>query len=73
MNDAAIIITLPELPPTVNHMYRPNGRGGKLLTEEAKAFRWAVLVALCDRGSPRVPDGDLALTLRVVLPDKRRR
>lgn len=41
-------LVVPALPPTVNHMYVNNGRGGKVLGPGAVAFR--ALVAEAARG-----------------------
>jgi Holliday junction resolvase RusA-like endonuclease len=58
----SVQLALPLLPPSMNHMYRPNGRGGKLLTDEAVTFREEVAVALRGRGAPA---GLLACTVRL--------
>lgn len=66
-----ITTTIDMLPPTVNHMYLARRDGGKALTDEAYTFR--ALVGLALRSAPPVPqDGDLAVTLRLTFPDRRR-
>jgi hypothetical protein len=56
----------------VNHQYRPNGRGGRVLSDVAATFRDEVIVMV--RTSRAVaPDGRLGLRLRLVPPDARRR
>jgi len=59
-----IRLTLP-LPPTVNHGYRPNGRGGRLLTDKVKTFREEVWVAWTQARGRYTIDGPVRL--RVVL------
>lgn len=71
----ALTVIIPMLPPTVNHMYRPNGRGGRILTDEAKTFRELVCyearsVASLTRWP--MPKGALALRLLLTFGDNRR-
>lgn len=74
MSDTAIRVWVRALPPTVNHMYLPNARGGKRLSPEAELFRslvWTEVVSTQPR--PAVPDaGPLALTVRLTFGTKRR-
>jgi hypothetical protein len=56
----------------VNHQYRPNGRGGRVLSDVAATFRDEVIV-LVRSSRAVVPDGRLGLRLRLVPPDARRR
>jgi Holliday junction resolvase RusA-like endonuclease len=64
-------VDLPLLPPTVNHMYRPIGRGGrKALTDEAVSFREHVALAV--RGQAVPPAGALVLSLWLDFPNRRR-
>ncbi len=60
-------------PPTVNHSWRPNGKGGKLLTEKHKQFRAVVgeLVRAAGNGQPL--RGRLKVLIRATPPDKRAR
>lgn len=74
-NRGALIVIVPILPPTVNHMYRSNGRGGKVLTDQAQAFR--KLVACEARTTARLtgwhlPAGALRLELLLTFGDSRR-
>lgn len=62
-------LVVPMLPPTVNHMYVNNGRGGKVLGAGALAFRQAVADAA---EGLAVGAGDLALTVRLTFPDRRK-
>lgn len=74
MSDRLTVI-VPVLPPTVNHMYAPNGRGGRILTEQAQAFRaLAGYEARATAGLTgwRVPAGPLALTILLTFGDRRR-
>jgi crossover junction endodeoxyribonuclease RusA len=65
-------LVLP-LPPSVNCSTRPNGRGGKLLTDTHKAFRAAVTEAVVSAGSPRMGGYRLRVVIALMPPDKRRR
>jgi Holliday junction resolvase RusA-like endonuclease len=66
-----ITLTIPMLPPSVNHMYVTCGGGRKALSGEAEAFRSLVLAALCGE-RPAVPDGPLAFGLYLTFDTKRR-
>ena len=59
-------------PPTVNHSTRPDGRGGRLLTDKHKAFRASVAAIV--RMSPRstFEDSRLAVEITVSAPNKRK-
>ncbi len=62
-----LCIIVPMLPPTVNHCYRPNGRGGRILTDEAQTFRQVVALEIRDmlmRTGWQLPDGRLEFELR---------
>jgi len=70
-----LIVIVPCLPPTANHMYRPNGRGGRLLTDEAKAFR--VVLGAAARQAARLagwqmPSGPLRLAILLTFDDRRK-
>lgn len=74
-NRGVLTVIVPILPPTVNHMYRSNGRGGKVLTDQAQAFR--KLVACEARTTARLtgwrlPAGALRLDLLLTFGDSRR-
>lgn len=56
----------------VNHQYRPNGRGGRVLSDVAATFRDEVIV-LVTSSRAVAPAGRLGLRLRLVPPDARRR
>ena len=66
MIDSPLVIWLPLLPPSINHLYRPGPRRGqRVLSDEARAFRAYVVseVALQARHEGwSVPDGDLWIT-----------
>lgn len=65
-------IVLP-WPPTVNHSTTGNGRGGRVLTDEHRAFRAEVALRVVSAGSPRFsPDVRLSVEITLVPPDKRR-
>jgi Holliday junction resolvase RusA-like endonuclease len=68
-----ITIFVPALPPTSNHMYIALRGGGKALSEQAMTFRALVLTdVLCNSPRPQVPDGPLALTVRLMFDNNRR-
>ena len=67
---AGVRIVVPQVPPTLNHMYKHHG-SRRILTDEAWAFRQ--IVALACRGAAPLPAGALRFEMRVVFPDKRRR
>lgn len=69
---AGVVIWIPLLPPSVNHMYRNNGRGGRVLTDEAQAWRRLVAAEVAALGSPRLAGGPLELTLRLTYGTRRR-
>jgi crossover junction endodeoxyribonuclease RusA len=64
-------LSLP-MPPTVNHSTRPNGRGGKLLTDVHIAFRKAVSEVVVLAGSPKMGSGRLRVVIALQPADKRR-
>lgn len=66
-----ITVTVAALPPTANHMYITRKGGGKALSAEAEVFR-ALVLAQVSATRPSVPDGPLALTVRLWFGDKRR-
>lgn len=66
-----ITLTIAALPPTVNHMYVTCGGGRKALSDEAGMFRALVLQAL-NGERPTLPDGPLALTLRLTFGTRHR-
>ena len=76
MIDSPLVIWLPLLPPTVNHLYRPGPRRGqRVLSDEARAFRAYVVseVALQARHEGwSVPDGDLWITIRLTFGSRAR-
>lgn len=57
---------------STNHAHRPNGRGGRTLSDTAAAFRDQVIVAVRLSGAV-APAGPLALDVRFTPPDGRRR
>ena len=68
-----ITIVVPALPPTVNHMYVALRGGKKALSEQTALFRklvWAEVLHTPER--PCLPDGPLALTVRLIYGTKRR-
>ncbi len=68
-----IIIIVPALPPSSNHMYVTLRGGKKALSEEVETFRalvWADVLHAPER--PCLPDGPLSLTLRLTYGTKRR-
>ena len=70
-----LIVIVPMLPPTVNHMYRPDGRGGKLLTDEAKTFRELVCYearSTANAAGWTVPMSALMFTLILIFGDNRK-
>lgn len=65
-------LVLP-MPPTVNHSTGPDGRGGRFLTPEHKAFRNEVALRVVAAGSPRFSDdARLALDITLVPADRRK-
>lgn len=73
---SALTVIVPILPPSANHAYRPNGRGGKLLTDEHTAFRLYVMAEA--RATARLcgwvlPGGRLQLTMRLTFGTQRAR
>jgi Holliday junction resolvase RusA-like endonuclease len=68
-----ITIVVPALPPSANHMYVTLRGGKKALSAETETFRalvWADVLHAPER--PVLPDGPLALTLRLTYGTKRR-
>jgi Holliday junction resolvase RusA-like endonuclease len=61
------VITLPLLPPSINHMYRSIGGARKALTDEALTFRHEVAIAVRGRV---LPAGELACTVRLTFGRK---
>jgi Holliday junction resolvase RusA-like endonuclease len=76
MIDSPLVIWLPLLPPSINHLYRPGPRRGqRVLSDEARAFRAYVVseVALQARHEGwSVPDGDLWITIRLTFGSRAR-
>jgi Holliday junction resolvase RusA-like endonuclease len=58
----SVRLSLPILPPTVNHMYKSIGHGRKALTDEALSFRQEVALLL--RHQP-APPAKLPLVLNI--------
>lgn len=69
---SSITLAVDAAPPTVNHMYIARRSGGKALSDEAQTFRALVALAVIGAGRPQVPAGDLAFTLRVWFPTRRK-
>lgn len=69
---AGVVIWIPLLPPSVNHMYVNDGRGGKVLGEAARTFRALVTAEVAALGSPRLARGPLELILRLTYGTRRR-
>lgn len=68
----AVRCHIDALPASVNALYRPAGRGRKVLSDAAVLFR--DLVALAVRGAPSPPAGEpLELTIWLTFPDGRTR
>lgn len=67
----AITVTVAALPPTVNHMYITCRGGKKALGPEAERFRRLVLEQTTGT-QLQVPDGPVALTVRLWFGDRRR-
>lgn len=68
-----IDVTLP-WPPSVNHTYARRGNGkGVRLTDAAKTFRWQVLLAVKKAKADRQLSADVAVTLWISPPDRRKR
>ena len=70
----ALTIIIPALPPSVNHMYTPNGRGGKVLSQEARAFREQVILEARSTANAqgwRVPTGGLQFGVKLTFPNKK--
>jgi Holliday junction resolvase RusA-like endonuclease len=66
--ESELCIIVPMLPPTVNHCYRPNGRGGRILTDEAQTFRQVVALEIRDmlmRTGWQLPAGRLEFELKL--------
>lgn len=73
MKPLTVILTI--LPPSVNHMYLSNGRGGKRLTDEAQSFRDIAAVEIRTTANMtgwRVPAGGLRFTLLLTFADRKR-
>lgn len=68
-----ITITLPMLPPTVNHYGKRRAGGGTYLSDEVHVWRKYVWTALREVGAHTAPDGDLAITITLTYGDKRKR
>ena len=60
-------------PPTVNHSTRPNGRGGRYLTDEHKVFRLLVLNAATKAGARKKLKGRISVSIIAIPPDARQR
>lgn len=58
-------------PPTVNHSTMPNGKGGRILTPEHRAFRIQVGHIVALQKIPRV-SGRLRVDILLMPPDKRK-
>lgn len=72
---AALTIILPLLPPTANHAWKSNGRGGKLLTDEYTTFRQRVAIEVREvvqHTGWRLPAGRLQLTLLLTFDTNRK-
>jgi Holliday junction resolvase RusA-like endonuclease len=70
-----LTIIVPLLPPTANHAWLPNGRGGKRISPEYDAFR--IIVMAEARETARLtgwtlPDGGLQLTLLLTFDTRRK-
>lgn len=70
---APLTVIVPLLPPTVNHMYKTNGKGGKFLSDEAVTFRAEIALEARQTAQLtgwRLPDGPLQLTLLLTYGSK---
>lgn len=70
-----LIVIVPLLPPSVNHMYASNRDGSKRLTQEALTFRQAVAAearSTANLTGWRVPDGRLKLAIKLTFGSRAR-
>ncbi len=69
-----MISTLP-LPPSANHLYaNKRGGGGRVLTEEGKAYKEAVMKQLMSEGArSRAPELPVVFSLWLLFPDRQKR
>ena len=70
-----LVVVVRILPPTVNHMYQPDGRGGKRLSDQARAFRQLAgyeARITANLTGWRVSPGALRLTLLLTFGDRRK-
>lgn len=76
MNNPLFEIVLP-WPPSVNHMYRPGGRGRRVLTKQAMLFRETVSALVLDRSNRTKAElpivGAIAIEAIACPPDDSRR
>lgn len=67
-----LVISAP-LPPSSNHIYANNARGGRVLTKEAREYKHEVeQVMMTQRAKKRCPEPPFVLSLHLRLPDARR-
>ncbi len=71
----ALIVIVPLLPPSANHAWVSNGRGGKVLSDEYLTFRQELSVEA--RQTARLtgwtlPDGPLQLTMLLTFGSHRK-
>ena len=69
-----LIVIVPVLPPTINHMYQSIGKGRKALTDEALAFRQYVSAEARTTARAmgwKLPDGPLEFHLYLTYGDRR--
>lgn len=71
-----LVMWLPMLPPSVNHLYRPGRQHGqRVLTEDARTFRALVIrdvTCQAQREGWVVPPGDLQVTIRLTFGSRAR-
>src|SRR3990167_9521544 len=63
---AALTVIVPVLPPSANHAWLPNGRGGKRISPDYEAFRMVVMAEARETARLtgwQVPSGRLQLTM----------
>lgn len=68
-----MIAGLP-LPPSTNNLYANKRGGGRVLTEEGRAYKEAVMKQLMTEGArARCPETPIVFSLWLLFPDRQRR
>jgi len=65
------MITMP-YPPTVNTYYTV-ARNRKILSKRGRAYKKEAMVYLYEQGVPKGREGPYSISIRVRMPDKRKR